>query len=203
MKNVILNLRKGILMVAMSTTMLSFANDFSIIKVKNGANKTSVTLTDVKEGNLLSIKDENGIVLYKEFIQKSGSYSKGFDLTELPDGSYLFEIDKDVEIDTIPFTVEAEVVTFAKEEEKVIYKPVTRVVGDLLYVTKLSLDESPLEIDIFYETSAVNGALESVHSETIQDSKVIERVYKLEDFNQGTFEIVYHTDGRIFTEVIK
>jgi len=189
-------------MVTMSATMLSFANEVSIIKVKNDADKTSVILTDVKQGNLLSIKDENGIILYKEFIEKSGSYSKGFDLTELPNGSYLFEIDKDVEIDTMPFTVENEVVTFTKEEEKIIYKPVTRVVGDLLYVTKLSLNESPLVIDIFYGNSAVNGTLEPVHSETIQDSKVIERVYKLEDFNQGTFEIVCHTEGRTFTKVI-
>jgi hypothetical protein len=203
MKNIIKNLKNGILMVAMSASMLSFANEISIIKVKNDTDKTSVTLTDVKEGNLLSIKDENGIVLYKEFIEKSGSYTKGFDLTQLPNGAYLFEIDKDVEINTIPFTVNAEVVTFVKEEEKIIYKPITRVVGNLLYVTKLSLDESPLVIDIFYEAGSVNGTLEAIHSETIKDSKIIERVFKLEDFNQGTFEVVCHTDGRTFSKVIE
>lgn len=202
MKNVIKHLRKGILMVTMFATMLSFANEVSFISVKNDADRTSLTLTDVKEGNLLSIKDENGIILYKESIQKSGSYTKGFDLTELPDGSYIFEVDKDVEIDTIPFTVDAEVVTFKEEEEQVIYKPVTRVVGDLLYVTKLSLDESPLVIDIFYGADSNDSVLEPIHSETIKDSKIIERVFKLKDLNGGQFEIVCHADGRTFTKVI-
>ncbi len=189
-------------MVTIFTTTLSFANEVSFITIKNDADKTSLTLTDVKQGNLLSIKDENGIVLYKEFIQKSGSYTKGFDLTELPNGSYLFEIDKDVEINTIPFTVDADVVTFAKGEEKIIYKPVTRVVGDLLYVTKLSLDEAPLNIEIFFESDSSNGVLETIHSEKVENSKVIERIYKLEGLSLGKFEVVCRTDGRTFTKSI-
>ncbi|WP_405294096.1 hypothetical protein [Algibacter sp. Ld11] len=199
MKNVIKHLRKGILMVTIFATISSFANEVSI---KNEADKTSLTLTDVKKGNLLSIKDENGIVLYKEFIQKSGSYTKGFDLTELPDGDYLFEVDKDVEISTIPFTVGANGVTFDKAEEKVIYKPVTRVVGDLLYVTKLSLDETPLEIDIYYESDTAHNGLESVYSEKVENSKIIERVYKLSDLKEGKFEVVCHSEGRTFTKTI-
>ncbi|MEL0651958.1 hypothetical protein V6246_11030 [Algibacter sp. TI.3.09] len=202
MKNVIKHLRKGTLMVTIFATTLSFANEVSVFTIKNEADKTSLTLTDVKKGNLLSIKDENGIVLYKEFIQRSGSYTKGFDLTELPNGAYLFEVDKDVEISTIPFTVEADGVTFDAAGEKVIYKPVTRVVGNLLYVTKLSLNEAPLEIDIYFESDEVNGSSESVYSEKIENSKIIERVYKLEDIKDGKFEIVCHSEGRIFTKTI-
>lgn len=189
-------------MVTIFATTLSFANEVSVFTIKNEADKTSLTLTDVKKGNLLSIKDENGIVLYKEFIQKSGSYTKGFDLTELPNGSYLFEVDKDVEISTIPFMVNADGVTFDAAGEKVTYKPVTRVIGDLLYVTKLSLNEAPLEIDIYYESDEVNGEFESVYSEKIENSKIIERVYKLEDIKDGKFEIVCHSEGRVFTKTI-
>jgi len=187
-------------MATIFATTLSFANDNSFIKIKNEANKTSLTLEDVKPGNLISIKDINGITLYKEFIQKTGNYTKGFDLTELPNGEYVFELDKDVEISLIPFTVTADGVSFNKKEEKVIYKPVTRVVGNLLYVTKLALDESPLTIDIY--SGVDNSATEPIHTETIGNSKTIERVYKLTGFGQDKFEIVYHSNGRIFTESI-
>lgn len=190
-------------MVTMFATLLSFANEVSFITIKNDAEKTSLTLTDVKQGNLLSLKDKNGIVLYKESIQKAGNYTKGFDLTKLPNGTYSFELDKDVEISTIPFTVIAGAVTFNKEDEKVFYKPVTRVIGDRLYVTKLSLDAAPLKIDIYYEANGDNSFQEPVYSETIENTKIIERVYKLTNLEHGNFEVVYHTDGRIFRKTIR
>ncbi|WP_147677726.1 hypothetical protein [Algibacter pacificus] len=200
MKNVINCIKKAFLMVTMFTTVLSFANENSSVIIKNDADKTSLTLEGVKEGNQLSIKDQNGITLYKEFIQKSGNYTKGFDLTKLPNGTYSFEIDKDVEISMIPFTVTSSGVIFNKDDEKIIHKPVTRVVGDLLYVTKLSLDKTPLTIDIYARSS--DSTSEPIYSETIENAKVIERVYKLTDLNFANFEIVYHAEGRVFTKSI-
>ena len=99
-------------MVTMFATLLSFANDASLFNIKNDAERTSLTLYNVKEGNLLSIKDNNGIILYKELIQESGTYTKGFDLTALPNGAYVFELSKDFEINSIPFTVKSKVVVF-------------------------------------------------------------------------------------------
>ena len=61
-------------MVTMFATLLSFANEASFYSIKNDAKRTSLTLDNVKQGNLLSIKDNNGIILYKEIIQKSGTY---------------------------------------------------------------------------------------------------------------------------------
>jgi len=73
-------------------------------------------------------------------------------------------------------------------------------VGNLLYVTKLSLDESPLTIDI-YDGSNTSTS-EPIHTETIENSKIIERVYKLTNLEHGNFEVVYHTDGRTFSKSI-
>ena len=96
MKNAVKHSKKGILMVTLFATLLSFANDASFYTISTDAKRTALTLRDVKEGNLLSIKDNNGVVLYKESIQKTGIYTKGFDLTSLPDGMYVFELDKDL-----------------------------------------------------------------------------------------------------------
>jgi len=199
MKNTINTIKKGFLTLTILVTSLSFANDNSSISIKNDADKTSLTLKDVKPGNVLSIKDENGITLYKEFIKTTGDYTKGFDLTELPNGAYTFELNKDVEISSIPFTVAPEGVNINTEDEKVCFKPMTRVEGNLLYVTRLSLDASPLTIDIY---DGSNSSSEPIHSETIKNSKVIERVYELKNLEYGNFEIVYHTDGRIFSKSI-
>ena len=201
MKNVIKTSKKGILMVTMMAASLSFATEnASFINIKDDARKIAVTFADVKEGNLLSIKDENGIILYKESIQKTGVYTKGFDLTSLPDGDYIFELNKDVEITSIPFTVKASEVLFKKEMETTFFKPVTRVKGDLVFITRLSLEKAPMEIEVYSEST---GTYELMHSETVKNTERVERLYRLTGLNKSDYKIVYKTEGRVFTEIIK
>ncbi|WNH13899.1 hypothetical protein [Thalassobellus suaedae] len=201
MKNVIKNTKKGILMVTMFVTLLSFANERSFT-IKNDANRTSLTFYNVKEGNLLSIKDDNGIILYKELIQEQGTYSKGFDLTSLPDDNYIFELEKDMEIETIPFTVKSSVVEFDKEEGKIIFKPFTRVVGNLVYLTQLALNDESFKVNIYYSNSNFTSDSELVYSEKIENTKDIKRVYKLVGLYKGNYKIVCNLDDRIFTKFI-
>jgi len=200
MNTVIKNTKKGILMVAMLAASLSFANEGTpFFKIKNDAKRTSLTLALVKVGNQLSIKNDSGMVLYKEIIQKTGIYTKGFDLTTLPNGDYVFELDSDVEIKTIPFTVESSNVIFKKDMEKSIFKPLTRVKGDLVFVSQLSLKKEPLKIDIYFENS---NSSELMLSETIKDITKIERVYKLTGLKNGNYTLVFNTEGREFTKQI-
>ncbi|MBP0902775.1 hypothetical protein ACFSKN_07125 [Mariniflexile gromovii] len=203
MKNVLNNSKKGILMVTMFATLLSFANEVSLFKIENDAEKTSITLNNVKQGNLLSIKDNNGVVLYKELIQESGTYTNGFDLTTLPNGGYIFELDKDVEIQTIPFTVSVNTVTFNKEMEATIFKPVTRVKGDVVYVSRLSLNKAPMEIAIYRtDTNNTFSNEELIYSETIENTENTSRIYKLTGRNHGNYKIVFTTEERVFTTEI-
>jgi hypothetical protein len=203
MKNVITNTKKGFLMVTLFATLLSFANEASFITIKNDAKSTSLTLENVKEGNLLSIKDNNGIILYKERIQKTGNYTKGFDLTTLPNGSYLFELDRDLEITTIPFTVESSVVSFNSDLETKTFKPYVKVEDDMLYITKLSLNSAPLEIEIFFKSSLSYSESELVYSETIKDTKSIGKAFKLSGLKQGTYKVNLISEGREFTTLIE
>jgi len=200
MKKIIKNSKKRILMVTMFATFLSFANDASLFNIKNDAKKTALTLYNVKQGNLLSVIDKNGVILYKETIQKPGIYNKGFDLTELPNGAYLFELDKDLEISSIPFKVENSLVVFDKQNEKTIFKPFARVENNLVYVSKLALNEAPLKIEIFFE-----GFNESqlMYTETIKDIKTIERIFKLEGLRLGSYTIVFYTEGKKFIKTIR
>lgn len=199
MKNVIKHSKKGILMVTLFATLLSFANEASFYRIKNDAKRTSLTLRNVKKGNQLSIIDNHGVVLYKELIEQSGIYTKGFDLTSLPDGSYIFELDKDLEINKIPFTVTSNKVEFNKTGEKTIFKPYTRVKGNVVYVTKLALNEEPLKIEIYATGS---HGTELVFSEKIENTKNIQKAYRLPNLVKSNYKIVYYTDGRTFTSNI-
>lgn len=202
MKKEMNNLKKVFLMVAFMATVMGYANDKTFSIKENDANKTVLTLADVKGGNLFKIKDENGIVVYKETIQRKGTYTKGFDLTSLPNGSYFFELEKDMEITTVPFEVKAAEVTFNKELSKTFYKPSTLIRGNMVLVNQLALNGMPLEIEVYYDGADYSQAYELIHSETISGTKNIERAYEFAEFEAGKYKIVYKTNGREFVKYI-
>ncbi|WP_242083804.1 hypothetical protein [Aestuariivivens sediminis] len=196
MKNVLTHTKKVILIAAVFAVTIGYANENSLNTNKKNLRATALTINNVKEGNLLSIKSENGIILYKESIEESGKYSKHFDLTELPDGNYYFELDKDVAIKVIPFTVKLNEVSFSKEEETTIFKPFLREKGDLVYITKLAIRSEPLKITVFRIDHSGSDLL---HTETIKGVQNIGRVYKLKE---GNYKIVCHSNNKEFTKYI-
>jgi len=196
MKNVLNNTKKGFLLVAMFVTLLSFANENSYYFIKKDAKTTAITLTNVKQGNLLSIKDKNGIVLYEELIQKSGIYIKGFNFTLLPDGEYAFELDKDLEIKTIPFTVKESNVFVRRDLEATTFKPYVKQKENLLFISKLCPNQEAMKISIYSDN---NNEFELMHSEKIQGINTVERVYK---FEKGNYRITINSENKEYTTFI-
>ena len=193
MKKVIKN---SILTAVLLSTLLSSANEGAsfIPKKEKDIARTMVVIHDVRKGQELIIKDLNGFVLYKELIKITGNYNKTFDLTELPDGHYFFEVDKDLEIKSIPFRVASNKVIFNKEQETTIYKPYVRLKDNYIYLNKLALNEEPLDVKIYY------GDNELIYSETIKNTKIIGKVYKLLKHATGNYKVELHSDGRMYYE---
>lgn len=198
MKNVITNTKKRFLIVAMFTTLLSFANERSIFIIKNDAEKTSIYLENVRKGNLLSIKDTNGVVLYEERMEQNGNYIKGFNLTLLQNGLYVFELEKDFEIKTIPFEIKYNEVILNKNLERTTFKPIMRKDGDLLFISKFGLGNKPLRIKVYHEDE--NSSL--LYIENITNTDKAERIFKLKDLKSGNYKIVLLHEGREFTKYI-
>ena len=95
--------KKSVLILGLFVTMFtSVYAEVNPIK-ENEPKVTSIDFKKVQPGSKLSIKDARGSVLYKESIVKTGDYSKGFDLTSLPNGNYYFELDTKLEILIIYF----------------------------------------------------------------------------------------------------
>lgn len=182
--------------------LFSFAVGYANPGVEMNAEKetkfTIVSFTDVQLGSELSIKDLNGLTLYKESINKKGRYSKKFDLTALPDGEYFFEMDSETQIEVIPFNVVSNQVLFKKEEKKTIFKPFVSVKGKKAVVTWVSFDESPMECKIFYSKN-----YDLVLKETWENLDQNGKVYDFSTATSGQYEFVFELDGRIFTRTVK
>lgn len=194
--------KKGILMVTMLAAMMSNASRPATFEKKVEIKKTTLSIHNVKQGQQLVIKDYNGFVLYKELIEQSGVYNKGFNLTALPNGEYYFELNKDIEVQVIPFKVYMNNVEFLKEKEAKFFKPVIRFKDNKVLLSRLSFENKPLEVKIYYDENSNNSNYELIHSEKFTDSKIIDRIYALDKTKKGNYRVVIKTEGREFTESI-
>ncbi|MCP4883209.1 MAG: hypothetical protein GY908_05425 [Flavobacteriales bacterium] len=190
--------KKSVLVLGLFVSMLTFANaEINPIKEKE-PKVTSINFKKVKPGSKLSIKDGGGIVLYKESIVKKGDYSKGFDLTSLPNGEYYFELDTELEIVIIPFTVVSNQVVFKKEQKSTIFKPFVRVKDDMVFVSRVSFEKSPIEYNIYYADN-----YDLVLSEKVDSQKHVKKIYDFSKAKKGNYLFVFKSNGRRFTKTIK
>lgn len=193
MKNLI---KKSILFVATVVTVVSYASGPSAKGRKSDVKKTVILLNNVKPGQQLLIKDYDDAVLYHETIESEGIYSKVFDLSILPSGNYYFELEKDIEFNIIPFKVSSDKVEVFKEKENNLYKPFVRSKANKVYLSRMSLNEQPLKVNIYFD--GVNGE-ELILSEDIKNKRIIERIYTLDKHIKGLYKIVVSTEGKTFS----
>ena len=193
MKNLI---KKSILFVAIVATVVSYASGPSAKGRKSDVKKTVILLNNVKPGQQLLIKDYDDAVLYHETIESEGIYSKVFDLSILPSGNYYFEVEKDIEFNIIPFKVSSDKVEVFKEKENNLYKPFVRSKANKVYLSRMSLNEQPLKVNIYFD--GVNGE-ELILSEALKNKRIIERIYTLDEHIKGLYKIVVSTEGKTFS----
>lgn len=195
-------IKRSIAIAVLFTALLSYGRGVNPKSGGINSRTTTLTLRNVEKGNQLLVKDENGIILYKEVINKSGYYLKGFDLTALPNGKYFFELKKSFKTEIIPFVVENKKAKINKTNKDVVYKPYVRTKDNMIFVSKLTLKKAPLQVTIYYisDSTAFNG---KIFSETISNTVDIQRVYKLDENKKGTYKIVLNTEGKTYIEYAK
>ncbi|MHB0756539.1 hypothetical protein [Polaribacter sp. M15] len=186
-------LKKRLVLVAI--VMLGAFTNYANSKDGNynlDVKKVKVVFTGAKKGEQLTIKDDNGTVLYSEDIKKEGKLSKVFDFSKLNDGNYTLELEKDFQIIVRPLKINGNKVTLDDSAKKVIFKPVVRSIDNKLLISKITFDEKPLDVALYFNN-------EIIYSETLEGNTILNRVYKLDEEIKGEYKVVIYNNGRSFT----
>lgn len=180
-----------LVMATLFGSLLSNANELANNLKGLAAEKVKVTFNDVQKGNTLFIKNIAGTVVYKQQIKTSGAYTKTFDLSNLEEGTYSTELDKDFEIIIKEFTVAAGKVNFTAQ--KTVFKPVLRTKDNLILFSQISFSKKPTKITVYYED-------EMIYSETINKTKhnIVNRALKLEEDIKGAYKVVVKNSGKSY-----
>lgn len=187
--------RVVLVVVLMLGTFTNYAKNRELSNVLN-AKKVTVEFKDAKKGHQLKIKDEYGIILYSENVTKKGNLIKTFDFSKLNNGNYTLELNKDFQIEIKSVTISNGKVFLNQVSNKVINKPVIRSEKNRLMISKITFDEKPMHVALYYNN-------EIIFSESVEGSSVINRVYKLDEELKGDYRVVVYSNGRNYINDFK
>ena len=187
--------KKYFIVVLMFGTFINYATEKNISTTIDGK-KVKVEFTAVRKGQVLSIKNANSIVMYRDIIEMAGNYARTFDLTGLENGKYTAELEKDFETIIKPFLVANGLVTFTPEENKTIFKPVIRIQDNLLLISKISLENQPIKITLYYKGDVI-------YTETAKDIKVLNRAFRLLKNKKGNYTAAINANGKKYSKNFK
>jgi hypothetical protein len=63
-------------------------------------------------------------------------------------------------------------------------------------ISRITFDEKPLEIDIYYDN-------EIIYSETATSNTILNRVYRLDEAIKGNYEVVVRNNERVYRNEFK
>lgn len=155
-------------------------------------NKIS-TFKYVNKGSHISVSDSSGEVIYRGLVKYNGNLTTLFDFTNLKNGKYKVEITRDYEIEINTIEVKNSEVKFLSDLQRTIHKPVFRSQDAKLLISKLALNDSEMNIELYFEDDLI-------HTETVKGDKILNRVYKLDQTLKGNYTAIIRSDGRVFVE---
>lgn len=189
-------LKKSLLVVAVLTSIVINAANINNVVV----DVIDVKLIDLKlnnsDGDLkISVKDAYGELLHSEKFVGS-YYSQKYDLNVLPVGDYYFEIEGQTKIKVMPFNVTDKGIDFSNVIESVYYKPTVRQNEDLVFITKIALNEENLSV-ILYDQQ-----LNVVYKEELNGDVNLGKTLNLKKLKRGYYNLLMKSEGRIFEQKI-
>lgn len=182
-------MKRILLAVFMLGTLISHAKDNNTSSIKLDVKRVKVEFKTVKKGQTLSIKDDRDIVIYSQKIKATGTFSQVFDLSNLEEGNYTTELEKDYEILVQSFQVVHKQISF--KSKKIIFKPIIRNKEDLILISKNNFENKPLRVVLYYKDNVI-------FSETVTGKEILKRVYKLSKSKKGNYKVVINTDNRMY-----
>jgi len=188
-------IKTGLLSVALVASLV--ANASKIVTTASSKSKVVyIGLTNISQGEVLSIKDADGVKLYSESLGKTKAFNKKFDFSSIPNGIYFIETKEAKEITVTPVIVSEDKVAIIKESTKRFRAPSITLNDNVARVLVRNFSEAPVSIYIYDDAG---NELKTDKSENL----LIYNAYNFSDLSAGTYTISVTQGEYNFTETIK
>ena len=180
-------LRVLFILILSGTTSNGYSNTSSLKRVIKKALHKEVEIK-------LDIISSSGEILISKFIKSNSFVLDNFNLKKFEPGIYFIELHKDFEVKVYKMVISNSREASLDYTNK-YFKPYVYSKQHKIFLNKLHLTSSPVEISIYYEK-------ELIYEEVIINKKKLERVYSLDLSKTGYYEVLIMTEGKTYSSIL-
>lgn len=150
----------------------------------------------INKGDKILVSNETGEIIYTGQLNHTVDIKHLFDFSQLNDGKYTIEVNKDFEIEINTIEVKNHKVKFLEDSRKV-FKPVFKFENAKVSISKITFDNKNIAVELYFEN-------ELIHSEKVKNKNAVaKRTYKLDETKEGSYKAIVRADNREFIQYFK
>lgn len=159
--------------------------------------KFSMTINGLKEDASIALRDTEGIILLEEQTEGKGNYSKVYNLSNLPEGTYYMSIKTSLKKTVQPIKLTAYGVEIDTGRRKEFYAPIIRAQEGQVDVSLYNGTAADVQITIF------GNGQEVIYEEKLENVVLVEKRYSTERLPRGQYNFVINTPENIYNETFR
>jgi hypothetical protein len=179
--------------------LINFVNADHLIDLRILSSNNSsfiIQLSDIKYDTKCLLKNQQGVILYKEDIARAQIFQRSLNLIELPDGTYELQIEDDYKTETTSLTKSNGKVMAANQIKITTFKPQIVLKDTQLNVSLLALNNEKLTVSILDENQNI------ILEKKLSGSVNLGQSYDLSQLNAGDYTIQLYTNGKVYDKLI-
>ena len=179
--------------------LINFVNADHLIDLRILSSNNSsfiIQLSDIKYDTKCLLKNQQGVILYKEDIARAQIFQRSLNLIELPDGTYELQIEDDYKTETTSLTKSNGKVMTANQIKITTFKPQIVLKDTQLNVSLLALNNEKLTVSILDENQNI------ISEKKLSGSVNLGQSYDLSQLNAGNYTIQPYTNGKVYDKLI-
>ncbi|WP_010177444.1 T9SS type A sorting domain-containing protein [Aquimarina agarilytica] len=189
-------LKLGLLSVALASSVIANASNKVKVEVL-ASNELSITMSEVVEGEVLSITNKKGKLVFSEILSATSSYTKTLDFSKLTQGVYYVKAETESAVKVTPFIIVPDQVKIIKGATKTYNAPVFKVENGIAEVSIDNKDLHDVSITVYAKNSSI--PLEEVRLNTPK----ITKTYNFESLPVSEYKIVIYQGDYSYVKTVK
>ncbi|NBC08725.1 MAG: hypothetical protein GVY26_16160 [Bacteroidetes bacterium] len=178
-------------LIAATATFGANAPEVSFVPIP-AEKKFSLSINNLKEAAHIRLQDEEGVILLEERVQKKGSYSKVYNLSNLPEATYYMSVRTRTKKTVQPIKLTEQGVDVDVSKRKHFFGPVIRSTNDHV---DLSLYNGKIA-DV--KVSILDAGRDVVYEEALENVLVVQKRYSTKKLKWGNYIMLVETANDIY-----
>ena len=191
MKKIVRSIATIALMFVIATSM---AKEPTLSVTPNAEKSLVFEMEAPSNQTTVSILDSDGVIIYSEKVADAATYTKKFDLRNLPDGDYILKVEDALKETIFEFDIDNSNVLIADRKENT--KPVFKKNGQRVFLNLLNTDKADVRITIYDSENRI------VFDETVIGTLLVEKAFNFEKAYSDTYMVVVKNEEDTFYENI-